>query len=74
MVNVRALKARMVELDLTLDDIADAIGKTYATARNKVNGITPFTVHEAEAVQELLGIGDDVFCFYFMSHSREARL
>lgn len=66
MVNVRALKARMVGLDLTLNDIADCIGKTYATARNKVNGYTPFTVEEAEAVQELLGIDDDEFCFFFM--------
>lgn len=72
MINSKAIKARMVELDLCIADVAEAIGKTYATARNKVCGITPFTVQEAELVQGLLDIKDEEFCYFFMAHSRKS--
>lgn len=72
MVNSKALKARLVELDMRIADVAEAIGKTYATARNKLCGATPFTVYEAELVQNLLNIPDEEFCYFFMAHSRKS--
>ena len=65
MVNTQALRARMKELDVKNQDVADAIGCAEVTARQKLNNTRAFTLQEAETVQKLLQIQDADFGFYF---------
>lgn len=72
MVNTRQLRALMVANDVRMDDVAKALGRTKSIAYNKISGRSEMTLEQAEAVQALLGIRDEDFAFYFMSHERSA--
>lgn len=65
MVNVKAIKIRMIELDVTYDDIARALGRKRNTVRCKLYGYRPLFLHEAEIIQKILKIPDDEFRYYF---------
>jgi len=67
MPNTRKLKARMVELGLTQKDVADVLNIASATASQKLNGIRPLYLHEAQAVANLLKIEDSAFSDYFFT-------
>ena len=67
MLNTRKIKARMVELGLTQKDIADALKIAPATASQKINGIRPLYLHEAQIVARVLKIEDASFGDYFFT-------
>lgn len=67
MPNTRKLKARMVELGLTQKDVADVLNIAPATASQKLNGIRPLYLHEAQTVANLLKIEDSAFSDYFFT-------
>lgn len=67
MLNTRKLKARMVELGLTQKDIAVALKIAPATASQKINGIRPLYLDEAQTVAEVLEIDDKSFGDYFFA-------
>lgn len=69
--NVRALKARNVELGITAKDWQECLGlKTTAHTYNKINGKSPLTLEQAEKIQGLLQIEDKDFGYYFLGHER----
>ena len=72
MVNTKALKILMIEKEVGIAGIAEAIGRSYSTASMKINGKRDMTFSEAEKIQALLGIHDEDFAYYFMSHERSA--
>lgn len=65
MLNTRKIKARMVELDLTQKDIAEALNIAPATASQKLNGIRPLYLHEAQIIADLLRVEKESFSDYF---------
>lgn len=47
----RVLKAEMVRADISVKELALKIGKTERSLRNKINGITDFTITEALTIR-----------------------
>lgn len=73
MVNTKAIKKRMIDMDITYKDLADALGKAVVTVRQKITNNRPMFLSEAEIFQKVLDIPDDMFRFYFFHHeSRSA--
>lgn len=71
--NVKALKIRCVELDITAEDWQKCLGlKTKASAYNKMNGKSPLSLEQADKIQALLKIEDRDFAYYFLGHERPA--
>ena len=54
--NVRKLKAAIVESGKLRDDLAEGLGMSRSAIRNKKNGQREFSYKEAEALCQLLGI------------------
>ena len=67
MVNTKAIRKRMIDLDLSYRDLGEAIGKKAGTARQKVMNYRPLFLDEAEAWQKVLQADDSEFHFYFFS-------
>lgn len=61
----RKIKARLTELGLTQKDVAEALNIAPATASQKLNGIRPLYLDEAEKLFELLQLKDSQFRTYF---------
>ena len=60
----RVLKAELVKHDMTIAQIAQAIGISEKSMRNKINGATDFTFPEAQAIRKVLNSDlslDDLF-------------
>lgn len=57
----------MVELGLNQKAIADALEIAQATASQKINGIRPMYLEEAQVLADLLQIEDAHFGDYFFS-------
>ena len=72
MINTKALKKLMIDKEVGVADIAETIGRSCSTASMKLNGRRDMTFDEAEKIQAVLGIHDEDFAYYFMSHEREA--
>lgn len=68
MLNSRKLKARMVELGLTLKDVADALSVNRSTASLKLNGHRPLYLEDAEKLCDLLHISASEFGAYFFTN------
>lgn len=51
--NVNAERARK---GITLEDLAEALGKTVSTVSQKLNGIYPITLDEAKIIKSCLGV------------------
>ena len=69
--NVVEIKKRCLELDISPKDWAECLGITIPHAYKKISGKSPLTLWQADKIQNLLGIKDDEFAFYFFSaHSR----
>ena len=49
MVNTNKIKAKMKELELTQNDVANILRIRQATANQKINNVRCFTLSEAEA-------------------------
>ena len=65
MVNTVKLKMRMVECGKDVHDVADAIGKSYETAKAKLENKAVMNLVEAENIQYLLCIPNGEFRDYF---------
>lgn len=63
--NIRKIKARLVELGLTQKDVAKALSVAPATASQKLNGIRPLYLEEAEKLSGLLELPASEFGSYF---------
>lgn len=63
--NTRKIKARLVELGLNQKDVAAALGIAPATASQKINGLRPLYLDEAEKLFTLLQLTDSQFGLYF---------
>lgn len=67
MVNSRAIKDRAKEMGIRQKDMADALGIKQSTVNQKINNVRPMLLEEAEAIAELLGIGNNDFAVYFFA-------
>ena len=65
MINSKEIKKLLIDRNLKINDVASYIEKSYSTTLHKLNGKTAITLSEAEKIQNLLGIDDCDFCFYF---------
>lgn len=67
MVNFRKIKARMLEMGITQKQIADILGCKTPTVAQKLNGIRPLRLEEANALGEALKLSDKEYYVYFFS-------
>lgn len=51
----RILKAELVRLNISIAKLAQMIGISEKSMRNKINGDTDFTFPEAQAIRKALG-------------------
>lgn len=65
MINTKAIKKKMIDEDITVNDLAKAIGKKPVTVRQKIAGYRPMFLDESEIIQVTLNIPDEQFCNYF---------
>lgn len=65
--NVRKIKARLVELGLTQKDVAKTLEIAPATASQKLNGVRPMFLSEAEKLSGLLQLSSEEFGTYFFN-------
>lgn len=68
MINSKKLCGRMRELGLRQQDVAQAMGIAAPTVSQKINGVRPMTLDEAERMAEVLKIDNSDFGLYFFSH------
>lgn len=50
----RTLKAEMVRVDLSVKRLAMQLGITERSLRNKINGITEFTLSESKKIKKII--------------------
>ena len=65
MVNSAKIKGRLTELGLTQKDVSRKLGLAQPTFNQKLNNIRVFDLEEAEKLQEILNIPDELFIDYF---------
>lgn len=65
--NDKKIKARIVELGLTIREVSIEMGLTAYTLGRKISGKTPMTLREARSLQSILGISDDEIPLYFFT-------
>ena len=70
MINTKEIKKLLIDKDLTINDVAIYIGKSYSNTLLKINGKTSITLGDAEKIQEFLEIDDRDFAFYFLYKER----
>lgn len=70
MINTKEIKKLLIDKDLTINDVAIYIGKSYSNTLLKINGKTSITLGDAEKIQEFLEINDSDFAFYFLYKER----
>lgn len=68
MLNRNKIKARMTELGLTQKDVAEALKIAPSTASQKINGVRPLYLDEAQKLTEILKIEARDFSAYFFAH------
>lgn len=68
MVNTKKIRGRMRELGLRQQDVALAMGIAAPTVSQKINGVRPMTLNEAEQMASVLKIANADFGIYFFSH------
>lgn len=71
MINTPKLKGRMVERGMTQADLAASLGLSQATVSQKLSGMRPIFLSEADKIAEILEIPDEEFRSYFFN--RELR-
>lgn len=65
MINQKAVRKRMIDLDLKWQDVADQMGLAVSTIRQKIANIRPMSLDEASRLQKILEIDDSQFLYYF---------
>lgn len=68
MLNRNKIKARMTELELTQKDVAEALKIAPSTVSQKINGVRPLYLDEAQKLTEILNIEAGEFSTYFFAH------
>lgn len=63
--NSKKIKGRMAECGVTQKELAEAIGLAPATISQKINGIRPLYLNEAEKIAQVLMIKESEFGSYF---------
>ena len=56
MINSQAIKARMKELGVTQKDLAERLGVAKPTVSQKINGVRPLYLDEAEIIAEAISL------------------
>lgn len=67
MPNEKKIKARIVELGLTIKQISCEMGLSAYTLGQKISGKTPMTLKEARQLQNILKIPDNDIPLYFFT-------
>ena len=67
MPNALAIKEKMREKNYTQATLAEKMGIATPTLSQKINGIRPMMLDEAERMAKLLEIPDDSFGVYFFA-------
>lgn len=67
MPNEKKIKARIVELGLTIKQISYEMGLSAYTLGQKISGKTPMTLKEARQLQKILKIPDNDIPLYFFT-------
>ncbi len=66
--NTAKIKGRMVELGIQQKDIAQAWNCAVSTVSQKINGVRPIDLTEAEILAKLLKLSDmEYYVFFFSS-------
>ena len=65
MINTNKIKGKIAEIGFTRESLAEAVGMTRATLRNKLSGESDFTVSEAAAMRKALNLNDEEFLLLF---------
>lgn len=65
MPNEKKIKARILELGLTIKALADEMGLSAYTLGQKISGKAPMTLKEAIYLKERLNIPDEEVVAYF---------
>ncbi len=65
MPNEKKIKARIVELSLTIKILADEMGLSAYTLGQKISGKAPMTLKEARYLKDRLNIPDEEVVVYF---------
>lgn len=65
MLNSEMIKARMKEKNVTQKDIANILGIAPPTVSQKINGVRPMDLNEAEVIAKKLDIMPSEFGRYF---------
>lgn len=73
MIDKKAVRKRMIDLDLKWQDVADSMGLAASTIRQKVYNVRPMTLEEAYSLQQILKIDDNQFLdvFFYKKKSDE---
>lgn len=64
--NTKKIIGRMQELNLTQKHVAELLGIKQPTLSQKIYGLRPMYVEEAEKMQKILEINDKDFTSYFL--------
>lgn len=72
MVNTKEIKKRLIDKGMSVGDLAEVMGRSYANISSKINNKTPITLDDAMKMQTVLGISNEDFCFYFLSGGRNS--
>ena len=73
MINSKALRTLMIDQSVTYDQLADLLGLSPVTIRQKIYNVRPMKLSEAEKIQSALHIPDVAFAqIFFMSKSHSA--
>lgn len=65
MINTQKVKIRMIELDLTNEDMRKALGLSSSGWSNKLNGLREITISELFILQNVLKLNDEQLKDFF---------
>ena len=71
MVDSRKIRARIIELGLSRQQIAAALDISEHTLHNKISGLTPFKADEAYQLAKMLDVEDDMVPYFFVPEVAE---
>lgn len=67
MANTRKLIERMKELGISQQELADICGVKRPTINQKLHGVRPISLNEAQIIQRTLRIPENEFSAYFFN-------
>lgn len=71
MVDSRKIRARIIELGLSRQQIAAVLDISEHTLHNKISGLTQFKADEAYQLAKMLGVEDDMVPYFFVPEVAE---